>query len=124
MGIKDILAKAKQVQHKTAATINATQSRVAEHRAREQSKRAEREAKEAKALDARLERLQSQERKLRRKDAAQSSIRAKQKRIADLEARVTTKGKILKKLNEGATKLLKQATKNPRRAKKRKRGRG
>lgn len=121
MGIKDILAKAKSVQRKALQTIDATGSRVKEHQAREAAKRAEREAREARELDARLERLQAQEKKLRHKDAAQSSIRAKQRSIADLEARVTTKGKVLKRLNTAASKLLKDATKPARKPRKRKR---
>jgi len=122
MGIKDILAKAKSVQSKASQTIRNTQSKVAEHEARAKAARAQREAREAKELDDRLNRLQVEEKKLRHRDATQSAIKKKQTQIHDLEARVTTKGKILSSLNKSAASLLKQATKKPRKARKKRRG--
>jgi hypothetical protein len=123
MGIKDILAKAKSIQSKASQTIRTTQSRVQEHQAKANAERAQREAREAKELDSRLERLQAEEKKLRHKDATQSAIKNKRKQVADLEARVTTKGKILTSLNKGASALLKKASKKPRKEKRKRRRR-
>jgi len=111
MGIKDILAKARSVQCKANATIRSTQSKVVEHQVKANADRAKREAVEAKRLDSRLSELEAQEKRLRHKDASQSAIRAKQKRIAELEAKVTIKGRVLNSLNKSAASLLKSAKK-------------
>jgi len=117
MGIKDILAKARSVQCKANATIRSTQSKVVEHQVKANADRAKREAVEAKRLDSRLSELEAQEKRLRHKDASQSAIRAKQKRIAELEAKVTIKGRVLNSLNKSAASLLKSAKKEERKAK-------
>lgn len=107
MGFKDIINRVKAA--KKEFDTKAEKSRAASIQ-----RRAEKEATEAKRLDDRLERLQAQEKKLRKKDATQSAIKAKKHQIKEIESRVTTSGKIAKVLDREVTKFLKKSKKKPR----------
>lgn len=118
MGFKDLINKAKAAQKKLAEAKKEFDTKAEKSRAESLQRKAEKEATEARHLDDRLERLQAQEKKLRKKDATQSAIKAKKHQIKELESRVTTSGKIAKVLDREVTKFLKKSKKKPRKRRK------
>ena len=107
MGLKDIISKAKNAQTKAREAVNTAQTKFEERQARVKAEHLASEAAEVKRLDEQLASLKRQEKRLHEQDA----INRKKAKIRALEAKVTTKCKVISRISKEVTKLVKKQKK-------------
>jgi hypothetical protein len=107
MGFKDLLDKAKAAQTKARKAAGDAKTKFDERQARVKAQHLASEAAEVKRMDEQMASLKRQEKQLRSQDA----INRKKAKIKALEAKVTTKGKVISQISKEVTKLVKKQKK-------------